>query len=448
LSAPAIEGRRRARGILLVFHEPTLPWEGGRAENVAENIRAFSAFSEFPVWEVNTAYGFRPALAEVEFDAIVLHYSVFVNRPEGYLLDEGYLDYVGGAKGYKVAFFQDEQQWCRRRLAFIDEHGIDCIYTMLEPPYAEQVYGDRTGASAVVSHFPGYVGPLLLSASERFALPEAERTVDIGYRGRPSPPYWGRGAREKYEIGVRFAELAADSGLHLDIGVDEESRLYGDRWNRFTASLRATLGVESGASCFDLEDEVRAEYERLSRDGHEPTIEELERGALGRWDGRIPYRTISPRNFEAAAFRVAQILFEGSYSRVMEPMRHYIPLRKDFSNLGEVLERFRDEGLRRELAENAHRDLIASGEYGYERFIAGFDATLRGAGLAPGGGEGEARAVRRGLRRGPAERWRYWEATRLSWLYVHHRRLWRLATDLLHPIRAVRRVAGRALGRG
>jgi hypothetical protein len=427
-------GKRRVPGVLFLFDEPTLPWEVRRAENVAENIAAFSRFSEFPVWGVNTGYGFRPGLRDLEFDAIAVHYSVFVNRPEGYLIDQEFLDHLANASGYKVVFFQDEHQWCGRRFGFVDEFGFDCVYTMLEEPHASEVYGSRTSASKVVSHLPSYVGPSLLKGAKRFAKPDRKRSIDIGYRGRPSPVTWGRGALEKHEIGVRFAELAADCGLRLDIGVSEEDRIYGREWDRFTADLRATLGVESGASCFDLEDEVREEYERLSADGREPTIEELERGALGRWDGRIPYRTVSPRNFEAAAYRVTQILFEGRYSGLLEPMRHYIPLRKDFSNLDEVLERFRDESLRRELTENAHRDLIASGAHGYERLIEGFDAVLREAGLRPEGGGVEAREVKRALRRSLSERRAYWERTRLSWLYQHHPKAWRVAFYVLHPV--------------
>ena len=46
-------------------------------------------------------------------------------------------------------------------------------------------------------------------------------------------------------------------------------------------------------------------------------------------------------------------------------MVHYIPLRKDFSNLDEVLDRLSDVDVRDELTENAHRDLIASGEWSY-----------------------------------------------------------------------------------
>ena len=446
----ATRGGQRARGVLLLFHEPTHPWERGRAENVAENIAAFSRFSAFPVFEVNTSYGFRRGLQDLEFDAIVFHYSLFVNRPEGYMLDGGYREVLSGASGYKVAFFQDEHQWCGRRLAFVDEFGIDCVYTMLEEPYASEVWG-RPSVSKVVSHLPSYVGPSLLEGARRFAKPDTERSIDIGYRGRPSPVTWGRGAQEKQEIGIRFAELAAEAGLRLDIAVSEEERIYGEDWDRFTADLRATLGVESGASCFDLEDEVREEYERLSAHGHEPTLEELERGALGRWEGRIPYRTVSPRNFEAAAYRVAQILFEGRYSGVLEPMEHYIPLRKDFSNMDEVLERFRDSALRHELTANAHRDLIASGEYGYDRLIGGFDAVLREAGLQPEASESAMRPVRRRLRRRLPERWRYWEELGLTWLYAHNRRLWKVATYTLHPIefyRLCRVRLGRRLGRG
>ena len=62
----------------------------------------------------------------------------------------------------------------------------------------------------------------------------------------------------------------------------------------------------------------------------------------------IDLRTISPRHFEAAAFRVCQVLFEGRYAGVMEPMRHYIPLRKDFSNFDEVCGCCATPALRRE----------------------------------------------------------------------------------------------------
>jgi hypothetical protein len=190
----------------------------------------------------------------------------------------------------------------------------------------------------------------------------------------------GRGAREKYDIAVGFSQRAEGSGLKLDVEADEHRRIYGHDWYRFMANCRAVLGVEAGVSIFDVEDRVRQEYERLVVLNPKASFDDLSR-MLDHWEGNIPYRTISPRHFEAAAFGACQILFEGSYSEIMQPMVHYIPLKKDFSNFDDVVLMFRDETLRRELTENAYRDLIASGTYTYRRFVEGFDEGLRQAGV-------------------------------------------------------------------
>jgi hypothetical protein len=433
---------RRVNGALFLYHRPT-SGQFVDASNVDENIAAFSRHSSFAVWGANVDVGFPPRLARLEFDAIVVHYSVFLPGLEYYLLGEDFFEYLVGSSAYKVAFFQDEYHYCRERFEFIDSCGIDCLYTMLEPREAQEVYGTHTRASRFVSHLPSYVGKELLVGARRFAKPDHRRSIDIGYRGRPSPSYWGRGGREKYEVGLRFAELAADAGLKLDIDVTEEGRIYRQDWHRFMADCKATLGAESGVSCFDLEDEVRREYERLAADGHEPTVEELERGALGRWDNNIYYRTITPRNFEAAAFRVCQILFEGRYSGALEPMAHYIPLRKDFSNVGEAIERFKDPALRAELTENAHRDLIASGEYSYERLIEGFDSVLIDAGLTPTRSALRDRRLARATRWPLRERLRRRYTNRMNYLYVHRRKTFFAIWYPLHLHVYALRLAGR-----
>ena len=434
-------------GVLFLYHRPTLLRLVGDASNVSENIAAFPRLSRFPVHTVNTALGPPPHLADLDFDAIVVHYSVYVYGPTPYFI-EGFENYLRASDAYKIATFQDEHHWCGKRFAFIDEYGIDCVFTMLEQPYADQVYLERTNAKRTVSNLPGYVGPELLDEARRFTKPDAERKTDIGYRGRAIPTYMGRGGREKYEIGRRFAERAEGSDLVLDIEVEEADRLYGDDWYRFMAGCKAVLGTESGVSCFDVEDEVVAEYTRLSAGGREPTIEELERGALGRWDWKIPYRTISPRHFEAAALRVCQILYEGHYSGAMEPGRHYIELRKDFSNFGEALARFRDPEVRRELTENAYADLIASGDYGYEKLIESFDRVLLDAGLNP---EREAKGtelVRKGLHR-PLHRRIGYYATGL-WGVLAHKTpgLWKVLHFVSRPVVAPIRWLQRRLATG
>ena len=434
--------RRRVDGILFVYHRPVSRYFAD-ASNVSENIAAFGRHSRFRVWELNIDTGMPPRLPGLEFDAIVLHYSVFATGEHPYPFSEAFLDYLADASSYLVAVFQDEHQYCVQRRAFLERVGVDCIYTLLEPEQAPKAYGDLPSKPRLVSHLPGYVGPELLADAARFARPDPEREIDIGYRSRPMAPYFGRGGIEKSEIGDLFAEQSAGVDLAIDISVREEERLYGEEWPRFIARCRAVLGTESGASCFDLHDEVRTAFARLRAElGREPTISELEaEGALSRWDWKIPYRTISPRHFEAAALGVCQILYPGSYSGAMEPMRHYIPLEKDLSNFDQAIERFRDPELRRELTENARRDLIESGANSYERFIEEFDRVLGDAGLRPGAAPAaELEPVRRELQ----APWRTRALRRLYSDLAHHPRLgrllWRVSRPVLGAYRGLRRL--------
>ena len=117
-------------------------------------------------------------------------------------------------------------------------------------------------------------------------------------------------------------------------------------------------------------------------------------------DGVIPYRTISPRHFEAAAFRVVQILFEGDYNGILKPWVHYLPLKKDFSNFDGVMAAFGNSALRETIANRAYDDLIASGLWTYERFVTGFDEALVAGGFSSGLTPEERLAVDRRLGRG------------------------------------------------
>ena len=113
-----------------------------RREHVVEHASSFAHHSALGVVEVNADAGFPPGLEGIEFDAIILHYSLF--GMARYRLDEGFLRYLRGSDAYKVAFFQDEYFACQRRFAFLNEYEIDCVYTCLEPSQFDQVYGRYT----------------------------------------------------------------------------------------------------------------------------------------------------------------------------------------------------------------------------------------------------------------------------------------------------------------
>lgn len=364
-------------GILVLYH--FIP---PYAETVVEHALAFERHSRFPVWSVNTRERFPAALRDYRFRVIVLHYSLFGGPT--YQLDGTYLAYLRDSEpSFRVAFFQDEHYHTAQRFAFVDQYRVDLVYTLLEPGVAPVVYDGRTHGPKLLSTIPGFVGDDLLRHAATFALPEAERTVDVGYRARSLGYAAGRGGQEKVEIGRRFSSAAEGLGLRLDIATGEADRLYGDAWYRFLGSCRAVLGVEAGVSIFDFDDEARRATDELLAREPGLSFEEVSRRVLYQWEDNVPYRTISPRHFEAAAFDTCQILFEGSYSGLMTAGTHYIPLRKDFANFEEVIRAFRDRDERARIVANAHHDLVDSGRYGYAEFIREFDEELGRAGIVP-----------------------------------------------------------------
>jgi hypothetical protein len=371
--------KTKVNGILLLYNSSMEPI----ASNMFEHIRSFPQYSQFKVWSVNTYLGFPEVLRTLEFEVVILHYSLFGWLP--FNLDADFRSYLSASESsYKVAFFQDEYRWWPERAEVLNQFRVDCVYTCIEPAYYQDTYWKYTEVPRLETYLPGYVGEEMLERAQQTIKTDEERTVDIGYRGRRSYGYMGKGAREKHEIGVRFREMAAGKRLVLDIETEEEKRIYGSQWLEFLGNCRAVLGVEAGVSIFDVANEIFPKYEDFQAKNPGQSFEEACVDFLSRYDGKgVYYRTVSPRVFEAAAVRACQILYEGRYSGILEPMVHYIPLKKDFSNFDEVIRLFQDADVRRELRENCHRDLIASGSYSYRRFMEKFDAGLMAVGLDP-----------------------------------------------------------------
>lgn len=370
--------RTRVDAILLLYHHSLVP----NAATIMEHVNALRESSRFAVCAVNTELGMPKSLEHVEFPVIILHYSLFGTA--NYMLSPVFREYLDRSQdSYKVAFFQDEYHNCRLRFDFLTHHRVNAIYTLVDPEYWPLTYGKYVPGAELVYTLTGYVSDTLVRTARRLAKPDAQRMIDIGYRGRELPLYMGRGAREKTEIAREFARRTEGSGLVVDVATKENERLYGRYWHEFMASCRGVIGVEAGVSIFDIEDVVQPEFERLVAENPDITAEELGARLLDQWEGNIPYRTISPRHFEAAAFRAVQVLFEGRYSGIMEAGRHYIPLRKDYSNFDEVMRIFRDPRERERIASAAYDDLIGSGRYSYQSFVRDFDDRLERA-IPPG----------------------------------------------------------------
>ena len=84
----------------------------------------------------------------------------------------------------------------------------------------------------------------------------------------------------------------------------------------------------------------------------------------------------SPRIFEAITLKSALILFEGKYSGVIKPFIHFIPLKKDFSNIDNVFDKLKDDNYLQLMVDRAFKDVILSGLYTYSSFINNYDKQI------------------------------------------------------------------------
>ena len=204
---------------------------------------------------------------------------------------------------------------------------------------------------------------------ETLPRPHAERTLDIVYRARNLPFYVGHHGQLKHRIAEVVDPAARAHGLRTDISTRIADTKYGDAWFEFLASGRCVIGTESGSSALDPYGELRR-FEAAWRAEHpDATFEEFSALQPPGWDD-YGFTAISPRLFEAAQTKTAQLLVEGEYDGILEADRHYVPLREDLSNLDEALDRIADPAETEAFAERAWEDLILSGSYSYGAFAA------------------------------------------------------------------------------
>jgi hypothetical protein len=356
------DGRRLELLLLTDFDRPT-------ASTVRDHVDSFGAFSRHRIRRLGLLVDLPPRIDLSRFDGVVIHYTLVACSDD--LLSPAARAKIRGFRGLKAMFIQDEYRFVDRTIAAIRDLGIDLLFTCVPESEIDKVYSPQALPGVVkVNVLTGYVPPRLPGRS---VPPIWARPVDIGYRGRNLPAHLGRLAQEKRWIGERVAADAPAYGLVTDISCREEHRIYGERWIEFVSRCKAVLGTESGANVFDFTGEIerRVAAHLAAKPG--ASFEEIERACLAGEEGEIRLNQISPRCFEAAALRTLMILYEGEYSGVLRPWRHYVPLRKDHANMSEVVDVLRDPARAAEIIERAYCEIALDPRYSYAHAVAQFD---------------------------------------------------------------------------
>jgi hypothetical protein len=259
----------------------------------------------------------------------------------------------------KVALPQDEYDHAAVLDEWLLELGATSVYSCFGADEWETLYPRLLGKAAFHETLTGFIDADAAAVLRRRIVPHAHRPCDIVYRARNLPYWFGSHGQLKHRIAEVVQERADALDLRTDISTRPEDTVYGARWFDFLMSGRAVIGAESGSSVLDARGEIQRRVSRLLAEQPDLTFEQVDVQMPAGWDS-YAFFAVSPRHLEAVITKTAQVLVEGRYSGVLEPETHYIPLRRDFSNVDQALERLQDVETVEAMAERAYHDVYLS----------------------------------------------------------------------------------------
>lgn len=313
-------------------------------------------------------------LTYIDYDAVILHYS-FLAQNRFSLDSSGWKRKISNLKflkGYKTAIPQDEYDETGRLCEMFREHGFKTVFTCFErqEDYLKAYPPHETGLEHYVTVFTGYVENKELQIIGKKVNKYSDRPIDIGYRARKLPYYFGSHGQLKYQLADVFLEKLKSTNFIHDISntQDTERVFFGKNWYGFLLNCKAFLGCEGGSSLLDMDGSIKRKVVEFTKINPDATFEEAEKSCFPGLDNNIKCFAISPRHFECVMTRTLQILVEGNYGGIFKPGIHYLELKRDFSNIDEILIKLKDNELCQRIIDQAYNDIILSGTYSYSAF--------------------------------------------------------------------------------
>jgi len=354
--------------VLVVYHL----WSKNDRGTINEHLYSFEKYSNEKCYYLNTAYGVPDYIARIGFDLVIFHYSFcyFVRRAESGWYTPRIHKLFKELECYKVAVPQDEYVCSDRLSEFFSYSGVKTVFTALPESEWQKVYPrEKSGLEHYSTVFTGYVDEVALRKLARSNQEHKSRPIDIGYRARKNPYWLGKFGMIKWQVTEKFLNAPVRHNLKLDLSNDPRDVLYGNRWYMFLGNCRVTLGCESGASLHDPDGSIMTKVDQYVSEHPTASFEEVEEACFPGLDGNLRLFTLSPRHFEACMTRTCQALVEGEYGGVFKPGVHYIEIKKDWSNIPDVIKQIEDVDFCERIAGNAYRDIVESGLYTYRNFV-------------------------------------------------------------------------------
>lgn len=307
------------------------------------------------------------------YDYIIFNYTVMHNMALEFskndsLLGKTYRSLLR-TNQKKIFIIQDEYYDTGKINEIIKTFNIDIILTLLTKECARIIY--PFPKIKLHSYLAGYIKE---DHNTRNIIKIKDRKINVFYRGRPLNYWYGQLGQDKKNIGIKMKFFCDKYNIKNDISILEEDRIYGEEWKNKLSNSKVTLATESGSHVFHFNDIIIKNSDKLEFDlkySYEEAIKKLNLKEIDYYKNHI-----SPKMFEAIIYKTGLVMFEGYYNDILLPNIHFIELKKDFSNIDEVLEKIKDDYYLQNMVDRSYKDIVESGKYSYKKFINDIDNLL------------------------------------------------------------------------
>jgi hypothetical protein len=339
-------------------------------KTIRDSLYCFKRYvtnSRFIYLDVQTTEDLPLSLAQIPFDGVIFHYTFLSRRdnPTTWLPFYNKIrEILAALKGYKVIIPQDEYNYTGSLQELVHDCKVDHIFTCAQREDYDTLYPpEKVGKIKIDTVLTGYVDPASLQVIDRLSRKILKRNIDIGYRARRLPFWLGRHGQLKTELAERFQNIPSDyADIKIDIKMTSsicQNVFLENSWLEFLLRCRTMLGCLGGSGLMDADGEIVRRVNEYCALHPKAGFDEVERVCFPGRDGRLHLYALSPRHFECAMTKTCQILVEGDYYGIFKASLHYIEIKKDFSNIPEVLEKVRDHEYCARLAQKCFDDIVA-----------------------------------------------------------------------------------------
>jgi len=274
-----------------------------------------------------------------EFDLIILMHSVLGDNVEIIIPFEQVLK---ERTGKLLSFVGNEYDLMLKKKAFLQNVDADYIASQLPHEAHTFVYKELSAQLIDAPH----------ALNENIYRPsKSNKVYDIAFSGAKYGIFIGDQERNN------LIETMANSTPQLKnkINIGRNKNLPRNLWVELLQSAKATVGAEAGTYYLDRNGSLLEQSKEYVQQNPDANLDDLLEKIFD--NTSIEYvsgKAISSRHFEPVGTKTCQILLEGNFNGILKEGEHYISVKKNFSNLKDVIDVYSDHDLRNQIVERAY----------------------------------------------------------------------------------------------